>query len=192
LSPTEDINAPYREIVRDFVSRKNRPWLLLAAGFVLVVAAWKFKVGEPRHRREPDTISYHYQQWLHHRRYGRLGSNRKGLNLQTVNWYLDGKPTVWERREAEEQHELALIRLGYFEERDFEWPGGDINKFFSNFWQRARQTDLKENYSARWSSPFAGNTNVSIVARKEDMPIVDSLRKELMRSATNESSRVQR
>jgi hypothetical protein len=181
-------NRPHREIIRDFTSRKNRPWLLVAIGSILVVSAWKLKLGEPRpdhpRRREPDTIAYHYEQWQHERRYLKWGNRPKGFNLHTLSWYLDGKPTFGQRLEAAEQHELALIRLGYFEERKFDWPSGDINLFISNFINQAEQTELKQNWSVHYVR--FGETNLIFTARKQDMPMIESLYMRLTRSSMNQ------
>lgn len=173
------------EILRDLTSARNRPWILIAIGFAVILAAWKFKLGEPRpalNRRGPDTIEYHYQQWLHERRY--LGRRPKGWNLTTLNWYLDGKPTLGERMNAFEEHQEALIRLGYFDERHFDWHGSDLGKFFFKFTQRAAQTDLKGEFRAGWA-PNGSSTNVSIIARKQYMPIIESIWNEMTRASTN-------
>jgi hypothetical protein len=175
------------EVIRDLTSRKNRPWHLVAIGFILVITAWKTKLGVPGvPRPEPDTIEYHSAQWLHEKQNLVWGIATNKFNIKKLTWYLDGKPTFDARHQNIERHEVALIRLGYFEERRYDSQGVDLYKIFDAMSKRAREAHLDENWSiSAVSAVYNPETNICFVARKADLPAVESIFKQVMRSLTN-------
>src|SRR6266536_1916019 len=88
------------------------PMIIIAAAVVVVVA-----ISPPR-----GTVRYHLE---------RLGSLRQQqpwsgpssfgdyFRPRTWAWYLRGRLSVSDRVAAMEEHQNALIRLGYFERREF-------------------------------------------------------------------------
>lgn len=172
-----------RDIMHDAVSPRKRPWILVAIGFVLVVAAWKNKLGSPRRPEPPpDTIEYHYDQWLHHKANLIWGIETNALNLKKVVWHMDGKPTFTDRREKMEQHEIALIRHGYFEERGFGLPITNASMFMTEFERQAKASGLGDRFSIRFTFP---QTNVLFTARPADLEKIELIMKQAFRASTN-------
>ena len=172
-----------RDILHDAISPRKRPWILVAIGFVLVIAAWKNKLGSPREpKAPPDTIEYHYDQWLHHKANLVWGIETNELNLKKAVWHMDGKPTFTERREKMEAHEIALLRHGYFEERSFGLPFTNVSMFMTEFQKQADASGLDDRYSIRFQIP---QTNVLFTARAEDLATIELIMKQAFRASTN-------
>ena len=49
------------------------------------------------------------------------------VNPRTWIWYLKGRPTITSQVEEQEKHQQALIRLGYFERREFTFNNRTLN-----------------------------------------------------------------
>jgi hypothetical protein len=175
----------FRDILNDAVSPRKRPWILVAIGFVIVIAAWKNKLGSPRQpKAPPDTVEYHYDQWRHHKANLIWGIETNALNLKKAVWHMDGKPTFTARREKMEEHEIALIRHGYFEERSFFGLSvSNLSTFETEFQQQAEASGLDERYSMRLQSFPA--TNVLFTARPEDLEKIELIMKQVFRASTN-------
>ena len=175
--------AALSEVIRDFASPRKRPWLLVGLGFILVLTAWKTKLGAPRTPRpEPDTINFHYYQWLHHKE-NLYWHDPPRISVKRLTWHLDGKPSSSDRFERIERHELALIRLDYFEERAFDWRGGDLGKFLTAFSGQAAKTDPDLRWSVRGFQ--SQETSVYFTARKQDIPAIESIIRQVERGRTN-------
>lgn len=169
-----------REIIRDIASRRNRKWQGVAFLFIVSLLIWK---DQHRPHEEPDTIDYHYNQWLHNKRNLVWGISTNRLSVKKAVWYLDGKPTFEERMEQIHRHELALIRLNHFADVTFNSKGADISQLLSDFTQRATKSEIED----RWSTYVTYNpeTNINFTARRQDLPILTSLFQESMHSITN-------
>ena len=173
-----------RDILNDAVSPRKRPWILVAIGFVLVIAAWKNKLGSPSEAKAPpDTIEYHYDQWLHHKENLVWGIETNSLNLKKVVWHLDGKPKFSERREKIEEHEIALIRHGFFEERSFGVYVTNVPTFVTEFEKQAEASGLADRYSIRFTT--FPRTNAQFTARREDLEKIELIMKQVFHASTN-------
>jgi hypothetical protein len=154
------------------VSRKNRAWVLGAIGLILISAALKTKLGTSR--PEPDTTAYHYSQWLHQtENLGYTGNFTNRISFKKIIWYLDGRPSFHGRVEKLEKHQNALIRLGYFQERAFDFKGIDPAKFMNAVSDRARQAGLVIVFS------HSQDTTAHIIVRNEDMAAIEAIVKDI-------------
>jgi hypothetical protein len=157
--------------LRNLTSRTNRPWLLASVGLILVFAAWKTNLGTPSSSKpEPDTVTYHYQQWKLHREYLPWSAPGRLFSLNNLRWHVGGKLPGDKRLDKIIYHEKALIRLGYFEERSYSWKGNatDFEKIGNDVHEHAAQSGLEDT----WSMSFTHlpGTNIIIIARKQDFP----------------------
>jgi hypothetical protein len=175
---------PVLEILRDATSPRKRPWLLVLFGLFLLCAAWKMQLGTPQPPRSPpDTIDYHYTQWL--RQVDALHRDRptNRVSINSLEWFLDGKPSTHDRYEQIEEHETALIRLGYFEEFRFDTKGAAPMPILLQFYTNAMRTDLKYYWTA--STVYHPQTNICITARKQNIPAIAAIFKHLDNARTN-------
>lgn len=175
---------PLLEILSDATSRRKRPWLLVLAGFFLVCAAWKMQLGTPKPPRPPpDTIDYHYAQWLRQVDALHRGRATNRVSFNSLEWLLDGRPSTDERYKKLEEHETALIRLGYFEEFRFDTKGAAPAPILLQFYTNAMRTDLKYYWTA--ATVFHPQTNICITARKQDIAAIKYIFRHLDNTRTN-------
>jgi hypothetical protein len=176
---------PLVEIIRDATSGRKRPWLLVLIGFFLVCSAWKYKLGAPRPpTRPPDTIEYHYGQWLRHLHVLHRGGPAGRFTLEGFIDRFEEKISTSDRFDKVQEHEVALFRLGYFAEYRFETKGRDPKKIIMQFYTNAMRTDLRYNWNV--STVFTHDqTNVCIVARTEDIPKITEIFHQMDNPATN-------
>ena len=175
---------PLLEMLRDATSPRKRPWLLVLFGLFLVCAALKTKLGAARPPRPPpDTIAYHYSQWLRQVDALHRGQPTTRVSINSLEWVLDGKPSTGDRYKKIEEHETALIRLGYFEEFRFDTKGAAPTPILLQFYTNAMHTDLKHRWTA--STVYHPQTNICLTARKQDIPAIESIFKHLDNARTN-------
>jgi hypothetical protein len=171
-----------REILHDAASPRKRPWILVAIGLIVVLAAWKNKLGAPRPAQEtPDTIEYHYDQWRHHKANLVWGVETNRLSVRKLVWHLDGKPTFTERMDKVQYHFMSLVRLGYFEERQFMLPETNVPKFKA-LWNAQTHSNFVKKLNIEHI--FHSGTNVVITARPENMPAIEAMMSEELRASS--------
>ena len=129
--------------------------------------------------REPDTIPYHLDRLLHlHARKMPPSGIRGYFRRETLWWYLGSRPSLQRQTEIETE---ALIRLGYFEQREFSLQHRMLDAQFTEELNAACTTNqsVRTNYRAFSYDRPAGIIRATI--RKDCMPICENIIAELDR-----------
>jgi len=104
------------------------------------------------------------------------------FRYRTLLWYKDGKPSIPQVYQKIQQHQQALVLLGYFVTHDcvlvhrtFEVDLdpkaiNDFNAFFTNAVSKSVFKDL-----TTWTMPQGNPSVVRVTARREDMPAWESI-----------------
>jgi hypothetical protein len=175
-----------------FSRTRVRIVFLLGCGLILVATAWRNQLGTPRsNKAESDSVEHHYNRFVFLQK-NIVFSPPKGFKAtfttRTLNWYLEGCPSTSDQFQELERRKEALLRLGYFEKRDFSWPGGgplELRKFHSELIQRAVAAKIEPAWSMEF--PDASSNLVTITSRKVDFPMIESFIREIKaRAATNQ------
>ncbi|HUS36461.1 MAG TPA: hypothetical protein VM680_14005 [Verrucomicrobiae bacterium] len=176
---------PVAEILRDITSPRKRPWILVLLGLFLVCAAWKTKLGAPRELERPsDTIEYHYNEWRRHVTALNRAPARSRFSVNALLSRLEPKTSPRERREKINEHELALMRLGYFSDFNFDPKDADYSKLMLQFYTNTLNADLHI-YFPTAIATFGDHTNIHITARNDDIPKLEAIFKQLASAQTN-------
>jgi hypothetical protein len=156
-----------------------RQTILAACGIGLVLWAWRSELGAPREKKGPDTVGYHYGRLkqLRNNVVGKKPASVKALfHPRALNWYLEGRPTIQEQYQRMETHQAALIRLGYFERRDFPWKG-NLNQLGTAVLKAMK--DNRIDFFPRIETQNGYSDHVFVTTRKEDMPAIGRLIRKL-------------
>ena len=177
---------PVAEILRDITSARKRLWILILLGFFLICAAWKTRLGAPREpKHPPDTIEYHYSEWRRHVTAVSRGTPTDRFSIRAILARIESKTSSRERHELISEHETALVRLGYFNDFQFDAKDGDVGKLMSQFYTNTLNTDLHIYYYTI-SVIFSGQKKaIHITARNDDIPKLEAIFKQLAGAQTN-------
>jgi hypothetical protein len=87
-------------------------WLGVAGLLIIAAAVW--------FTRDTSSIGYHLRQLQATRTLLRYANcPMRGITRESLNWNTHGRPSIRALEAVEERHEAALVRLGYYERREF-------------------------------------------------------------------------
>jgi hypothetical protein len=134
--------------------------------------------------RDTDTIAYHLARLSASDSTARLPPEqfRDYFRLKTLSWYLSGCPPTHAQSQKEVQ---ALIRLGYFERRDFPLQNRLLDAQFVEELHSICRSNLylRTNY---WQMGYNCPASIiSVTIRKDCMPICESIITNLDRKVDN-------
>lgn len=131
--------------------------------------------------REPDTISFH----LNHLLQLQNPANRlppvdfkNYFRLDTLSWYLRGRPS---REKQIERETRALIRLGYFGQRDIALQHRLLDKQFIEEFRAVCQTNESVRTTYRAFAYDQPANVIRITIRKDHLPACEKIITELDR-----------
>jgi hypothetical protein len=136
--------------------------------------AWRMELGKPHPKESPDTIDYHFQRFVFLRKntvFSKPKDLKGYLQPATINWYWNGQPSVGDQFREQELHQDALVRLGFFETREFKWSGNQ-RAFVTSFIQKLRSQGILETCAFGFS---AGSNSFLITTRKEEFPAIKKI-----------------
>lgn len=133
---------------------------------------------------EPDTVPYHLARLSRSMRPTTKmpPADLKGyFRLETLSWYLKGRQSGQAQREKAVQ---ALIRLGYFERREFPLQYRLLDLQFIDELHSTCSSNLCLRTNKYWAMDYNRTTSVvRVTIRKEAMPICESIIATLDRKA---------
>ena len=157
----------------------NRIWANKGIRAVLVVSLvfagiLSFRLAT---RPRPGSIDYHYDRLLFLRSYYGVWkepqSTREVFRITTVARYLAGKPTLQQYIDQQEEDQLALIRLGFFERREFHLKTALSGTFINDLESSMSNSVVDRN----WFIHFDGSRSnwFRVTCRSEDMSNVQQI-----------------
>ena len=127
-------------------------------------------------RPRPGSIEYHYGRLLFLRNYDvwkEPKSTREYFRIATLRRYLAGRPTLEEYIDQQEEDQLALIRLGFFERREFDTKTVLSGKFINDFGNSMSNSVVDHNWFILFSDSRSNWFRVT--CRREDMSTVQQI-----------------
>jgi hypothetical protein len=172
--------------------KKSKLRLVLSALVLFGAIALFWELGRPM----PGTIPYHLQRvgelrkstsWKWGPREQRHGSAGKSvpanatayIHPKTWLWFLAGRPTITSHIEQQEEHQKALIRLGYFERREFTLMHRTVD---AQFWPQFHLSISNSSMSDwRWFIHLDDQrpSVIRVTASKADIPLFERIVREL-------------
>jgi len=96
------------------MTTRNNVFLWLGVAGVLIIAAAMWFT------RDTSGVGYHFRQLQATRSLLRYANcPMRGITRESLNWNIHGRPSIRALEAVEESHEAALVRLGYYERREF-------------------------------------------------------------------------
>jgi hypothetical protein len=97
-------------------------------------------------------------------------THREYFRLSTFRHYAAGKPSLKQYLDQCEEHQLALIKAGVYERREFKLERGLNASFVTNFLNTISNSAVEQSWFMNFDD--SKTNSVRITCRKLDMPLV--------------------